>query len=399
MPPKVSVPESWEPNPLGDLCSLLNGYAFKPRDWSSTGTPIIRIQNLNGGLDFNYYKGPILPQYEVEPGTLLFAWSGNRGTSFGPFIWKGPKGLLNQHIFKVFPSNGVDLNWFYFALDEVRQRVERDAHGAIGLVHVRRGELESYVVLTPEETEQKAITRVLQNLDEAIQQTTAVIEKLKKIKSGLLHDLLTRGIGENGELRDPVQHPERFKDSPVGKVPKPWEVKTLGQAATLQRGKDLPINKRRPGKIPVFGSNGIDGFHDEPFLNGPGVITGRSGSIGFVYYSEDPYWPLNTTLYVRDFHSNYPPFITHLLRWLRLERFAAATGVPSLNRNFVHPTLVSTPPHEEQILIVQRLQAHDIRAEAEERSLGKLKLIKQGLMHDLLTGHVRAPMKRREGKL
>lgn len=70
---------------VGDLCDVLNGLAFKPEDWSEAGLPIIRIQNLNGGLEFNFYQGALPEPYMVEPGTLLFAWSGNRGTSFGPF--------------------------------------------------------------------------------------------------------------------------------------------------------------------------------------------------------------------------------------------------------------------------------------------------------------------------
>jgi type I restriction enzyme, S subunit len=101
--PLGRIPRGWEIRTLGSLCSLLNGLAFKPDDWSEAGLPIIRIQNLNGGTEFNYFAGRVREDYVIPPGTLLFSWSGNRGTSFGPFVWHGPPGVLNQHIFRVTP--------------------------------------------------------------------------------------------------------------------------------------------------------------------------------------------------------------------------------------------------------------------------------------------------------
>ena len=127
-------------------------------------------------------------------------------------------------------------------------------------------------------------------------------------------------------------------------LPGGWQLAKLGDVATLQRGVDLPIQNRVDGSIPVYGSNGILDYHSAESQSGPGVITGRSGSIGLVYFSDGPYWPLNTTLYVRDFHGNSERFIYHFLSHLQLDRFAASTGVPSLNRNFVHPLLVGGPP-------------------------------------------------------
>jgi type I restriction enzyme, S subunit len=115
--PEGSAPVDWLRVPLGALCELTNGFAFKPSDWESDGVPIIRIQNLNGGQDFNYFDGSFVPEkFVVRAGDLLFSWSGNRGTSFGPYIWKGPDGYLNQHIFKVQPADAVNPRWLYYAL-------------------------------------------------------------------------------------------------------------------------------------------------------------------------------------------------------------------------------------------------------------------------------------------
>ncbi len=90
--------------PIGDICNLINGRAFKPEDWKrfdSGGIPIVRIQNLNTpDSDFNYYTGEVSYRHLINRGELLFSWSGSRGTSFGAHIWKGGKAVLNQHIFK-----------------------------------------------------------------------------------------------------------------------------------------------------------------------------------------------------------------------------------------------------------------------------------------------------------
>ena len=167
--------------------------------------------------------------------------------------------------------------------------------------------------------------------------------------------------------------------------PDGWRLAKLGDVVTLQRGVDLPVQDRLNGAIPVYGSNGVLGYHANASQNGPGVITGRSGSIGLVYYSEGSYWPLNTTLYVRDFHGNNERYIYHFLSHLGLERFAASTGVPSLNRNFVHPHLVVIPPLGEQRAIAAVLDSIDEAIERTETVIAATERLRDALLHELLT--------------
>src|SRR5690554_414889 len=131
-------------------------------------------------------------------------------------------------------------------------------------------------------------------------------------------------------------------------TPKNWKVVPLVEVATLQRGFDLPVQDRLQGSIPILAANSIVGFHDKSKAEGPGVVTGRSGSIGNVQYIERDYWPLNTTLYVKDFHGNHPRYIYYLLREMKLEHYREGTGVPTLNRNNIHSVLVPLPPLPDQ---------------------------------------------------
>jgi type I restriction enzyme S subunit len=117
-----------------------------------------------------------------------------------------------------------------------------------------------------------------------------------------------------------------------------WKPSTLGDFITLQRGIDLPETRRKPGNIPVIGSFGITGYHDEARVVGPGVTVGRSGaSFGAVSYSPVDYWPLNTVLYVRDFHGNDPDFAYYFLKTIDFQKYNSGSAQPSLNRNYIHP--------------------------------------------------------------
>lgn len=147
-----------------------------------------------------------------------------------------------------------------------------------------------------------------------------------------------------------------------------WKHMPLGEFVTLQRGHDLPDEYRRPGRIPIYGSFGITGWHDEPKASGPGVTVGRSGaSFGVVCYSPEDYWPLNTALYVIDFHGNDPRFAYYFLSQFDFRQYNSGSAQPSLNRNFIHPIPVLVPPLSEQRAIAHILGTLDDKIELNRR--------------------------------
>ena len=146
-----------ETQPLGSLCRLVNGNRFKAKDWSDRGEPIIRIQNLHGSRQFNHFAGYSKPAWKVKPGDLLFAWSGTR-KALGPHIWRGPEGVLNQHIFRVEPKNTVDPRWLYEALRRAVDVLAPSARGFKGsLVHLRKRDLLRFPIEVPPAREQARI--------------------------------------------------------------------------------------------------------------------------------------------------------------------------------------------------------------------------------------------------
>lgn len=184
------MPDSWQIKPLKRVANFVNGAAFKPSEWSMMGVPIIRIQNLNGGEVFNYFDGEVDLRHHVQTGDLLFGWSGNRGTSFGPFVWAAPgKFYLNQHIFKVC-DKACDDDWLYWCLKAVTSHVEQEAHGIIGMVHVTKGKLGGVGVPYPDIVNQRAISSFLNRViglnDALIKEAEDMISTLSERRSALI---------------------------------------------------------------------------------------------------------------------------------------------------------------------------------------------------------------------
>ena len=122
-----------------------------------------------------------------------------------------------------------------------------------------------------------------------------------------------------------------------------WVEMTLGDFIELKRGYDLPKKKRIDGNIPIISSSGETDFHNEAKVKGPGVVTGRYGTIGKVFFSEKDFWPLNTALYVKDFKGNDPLFVYYLLKTIRYTDYSDKGAVPGVNRNHLHTARITAP--------------------------------------------------------
>lgn len=138
-----------------------------------------------------------------------------------------------------------------------------------------------------------------------------------------------------------------------------WRACKLGDVITLQRGHDLPEAERRDGTVPIVSSSGITGTHDTAKAAAPGVVTGRYGTLGEVYYLEEDYWPLNTALYVVDFKGNDPRFVSYFLKHVLASFQSDKAAVPGVNRNVLHALDVRCPPTRTQKRVARVLAAYD----------------------------------------
>jgi len=215
------VPAHWSVKPLKYLTNFINGMAFKPNEWSLEGTPIIRIENLNDSESFNFYDGKVDGRYYVEKGDLLFGWSGNKGTSFGPYVW-GKEGVfyLNQHIFRLADLS-ADKKWLYWTLKAVTKTIEDQAHGIIGMVHVTKGKLGGIPVPYLPKHEQQAIAAFLDHetarIDALIAEQQRLIELLKEKRQAVISHAVTKGLDPGVPMKDSGMEW-------LGEVPAHWEI-------------------------------------------------------------------------------------------------------------------------------------------------------------------------------
>jgi type I restriction enzyme S subunit len=140
-----------------------------------------------------------------------------------------------------------------------------------------------------------------------------------------------------------------------------FDAVALGELVRLRRGFDLPARRRRAGPVPVVSSRGITGSHDEARVRAPGVVTGRTGTLGGVYFVEADFWPLNTTLFVDDFKGNDPRFIAYVLRTIDYERHNDKAAIPGVHRAHLHEVVVPRPPLRTQRTIGRALAMLDRR--------------------------------------
>lgn len=171
-----------------------------------------------------------------------------------------------------------------------------------------------------------------------------------------------------------------------------WYDAELQDLVFLQRGFDITKAQQVPGDVPVVSSSGPQSFHNEAKANGPGVIVGRKGSVGTVYYSEADYWPHDTTLWSKDLRGNDPKFVYYFLQTLNLARFDTGNSNPTLNRNHIHKLSIKKPDLETQKRIASVLSTYDDLIENNRRRIALLEdtarlLYREWFVHFRFPGH------------
>ncbi|WP_410677343.1 restriction endonuclease subunit S [Citrobacter braakii] len=379
------VPKGWTLLQVSDICKLQNGNSFKPHEWDTQGLPIIRIQNLNGSDNYNYFSGVPQDKWLVEPGQLLFSWAGTKGVSFGPFIWNGPKGVLNQHIYKVFANENVHGHWLYLALLHITQKIEAQAHGFKStLLHVQKKDIDNQFVLTPPVAEQKKIAQILSTWDKAISVTEKLLANSQQQKKALMQQLLTgnkRLLDENGV---------RFN----GK----WEKKLLSDVADVYQPKTISQSMMSDSGYPVYGANGVIGFYQEFNHETEQIaVTCRGSTCGIVNWTQAKSWITGNAMVINTDNYSYvsKKFLFYTLNGSDLKYLISGSGQPQITGN-IKTHIINLPCIEEQQKIATVLSAADAEIYTLEKKLACLKDEKKALMQQLLTGKRRVKVEAEE---
>ena len=221
---KNNLPQGWTYTTLGSIGEYLNGRAFKKHEWGKKGKPIIRIQDLTGtGKDPNYFEGIVEDRYVVRPNDFLISWS----ATLGAYLWKGPEGVLNQHIFKVISK--IDKIFHYYFVANTINELYRHTHGS-GMVHITKSKFESVPVKLPPLNEQKRIVakieQLFSDLDAGVETLHALKKQIKQYRQSVLKYAFEGKLTKSGSSQN-------------------WEIVKLGDVSEMCLGKMLDKNKNK----------------------------------------------------------------------------------------------------------------------------------------------------------
>ena len=374
------IPTEWNVTRLGDCLKARPSYGINAAavPYSDRLPAYVRITDISD--DGHFSPAPLVSvrsemshEYILADGDIVFA---RTGASVGKSYRYNPNdGVLVYagFLIRVTPDPEKLLTTFAaaFATTGSYWRWVRLMSMRSGQPGINGNEYAQLPIPLPPVHEQCAIAAALGDVDALLVGLDRLIAKKRDLKQAAMQQLLT------GQTRLPG-----FSTG--------WAEKSIAEIAPMQRGFDLPSHELSPGPYPVVYSNGILNSHANAAVLGPGVVTGRSGTIGRVTFVGEPYWPHNTALWVTSFNGNSPRFVYYLYTFIDFARFASGSGVPTLNRADVHAFRATVPVEAgEQEAIVSVLSDMDAELAALEARRDKTRALKQGMMQELLTGRTR----------
>lgn len=404
---------------LGDHVSITKGRPPAQIPFDGIGAALYLTPEYLRGRAAAIMAKPGRDAVTVSDGDAVLLWDGSNAGEF----FHGKAGLAASTMARLEPSERFHRGYFVHTLKQLEPALKSKTNGT-GIPHVDREVLEAFKVFCPNPVEQVQIAQILDTLDTTIHQTEAIIEKLKQVKQGLLHDLLTRGIDANGELRPPQSKaPHLYKESLLGWIPRKWSVQRLDQLLSIDDpamrsgpfGSALLKSELVESGVPLLG---IDNVHVEKFVADftrfvsekkfselgryavrPGdLMITIMGTVGrccivpidvgraisskhtwTITLDQSKYSPLLAMLQI-----NYSPWV--LGQFAKDEQGGIMSAIRSETLRGLN---LPVPLIEEQVEMAARLQAVSWRLDTELAVAQKLQLEKLGFMDDLLTGRVR----------
>ncbi len=241
---------------------------------------------------------------------------------------------FNQDLKAFACEPDIESEFLFYALFARREHIrELATEASHGTKKLETEVLANFPILVPGPDVQRRVVEVISAYEDLIENNRRRMALLEEAARQLYQEWFVR-------LRFPGHGHTRITDG----VPAGWERTAFENVLVLQRGFDLPSQAREDGEVPIYGSTGVTGFHSKSKVHGPGVVTGRSGTLGEVHYVAGDFWPLNTALWAKEFKRVTPLFSLFLMREMDLKQYNGGVSVPTLDRKSVHRIEVLVPP-------------------------------------------------------
>jgi type I restriction enzyme, S subunit len=342
---------TWKDATLDDVCERITDGAHASPKSVEQGLPMASVKdmtpfglNLNSARRISEDDFAKLVRQGCKPlvGDVLIAKDGATALDTVCLIKRPVEAVLLSSVAILRPKTGMVLPQYlryYLDAEPTRQYMKASFTTGAAIPRVVLRDFKRARIRYPDQTTQHRIASILSAYDDLIENNTRRIAILEEMARRLYEEWFVR-------FRFPGHEGVRLVESELGLVPEGWDVVRLDQVLVLQRGFDLPKQDRIEGRFSIISSTGSNATHHECRVKGPGVVTGRSGSLGVVMYVEDDFWPLNTTLWVKQFIVGSPLYAFFVLRSIDLAGFNSGSAVPTLNRNDIHGLPVVRPSPE-----------------------------------------------------
>ncbi|MEI7607925.1 MAG: restriction endonuclease subunit S, partial [Rhodospirillaceae bacterium] len=300
-------------------------------------------------------------------------------------------------IYRSLDNNVIDTNYLYYFMQTAlfMDQVWAEAGNTDTFPYVSLTQQRGLWILLPDIQSQRRLGHILGALDDKIDLNRRMNETLEAMARAIFKDWFVDfgPVRAKAEGRLPYLAPELWslfpdslddEDKPVG-----WETASLLDLCQLKRGYDLPTGQRILGPHPIISSSGKSGHHSMAMADAPGVVTGRYGTIGEVFFINQPFWPLNTALYVKDFKGYPHRFVYYMLREIDFFRYSDKAAVPGVNRNHLHQASIILPPVEVQQAFSCALEPMWARQESNKGEIETLSQLRDLLLPKLMSGEIR----------
>lgn len=379
----------WEIAKLGDISKNIQtgpfGSQLHQSDYSECGIPVVMPKDLVGGkiseesiarVDKTHVER--LCRHKIEVGDILYSRRGDVGRC--AHVTKKEEGwLCGTGCLRVtIDSEKADSRFVFFQLQhpDTVGWVEKHAVGAT-MLNLNTTILSSVPIRLPTLEIQKRIADILSAYDDLIENNQKQIKLLEEAAQRLYKEWFV-------DLRFPGHENTKIVDG----VPEGWSRTNINGILTFHRGYDLTKNEMKAGRYPVVGSTTVIGYHNEFKIKGPGIVTGRSGSLGKYQFIWDNFWPHNTSLYISDYKDHNIFFVYSLLQTVDFASLNNGGAIPTLNRNVLSNIEVIEPTDELQEMFAKIAEAQYRKIRNLEKQNNQLKMARDVLLPKLMSGEV-----------
>ncbi|WP_084260487.1 restriction endonuclease subunit S [Thiothrix lacustris] len=334
---------------LGSVISTLKGNAFKSKDYAENGFPLIRVSDFTSNsvskqaiVYVPYEVAEKNLKYQLKTGDILIqtvgSWQHNPASIVGKVV-RVPKNLdgalLNQNAVKLIPSPLINKAFLYYRLkdESFKSHVIGCAQGAANQASITLSTINAFLFYLPPLQTQRKIAAILSAYDDLIENNLQRIKLLEEMAQITYEEWFVR-------MKFPGHETAQW-DKATG-LPEGWAKIPLGNMMIFHYGKGLRSHEKREGNVPIYSSAGIFGYHDTSLVDAPGIIVGRKGNVGSVFWSQEPFFPMDTTYYIESKESLY--FAYFALKSVEFINNDAA--VPGLNRNAAYAMKIISPVSE-----------------------------------------------------